>query len=229
MLTRRTLRQLAVLLPLVGACAGCGGDSGPHWVGKTYLLDAPAFSAGKWTKPPKFGADIGGYVPQFLFGVAAGAGGDLAITVATSYAGVQDACNPTTPVTSSGADYPKLQISAHTFPMRVLDSQKGTMVPATARDLIFKDVLPGDSAAKTGELDATVDVRDLYSLFHLISDNPTPDMVCSTFLSYNVPCDVCALDGQQYCLTLQAQAIGATQVPTPVVQVQASDISASCQ
>ena len=145
MLSRRVLRQLAVLLAAVGVFAGCGGDSGPHWVGKNYLLDAPAFSAGKWTKPPKFGSDVGAYVPQFLFGIEAGTGGDLAITVTTAYAGVQDACNPTTQVTSSGADYPKSQISASTFPMRVLDSQKGTMVPATARDLIFKDVLPGDS------------------------------------------------------------------------------------
>ena len=229
-MTRYSLRKVALLLPAVGVVAGCGSSSSPssaNWIGKTYLLDTPALSAGHWTKPVGFGSDIGGYVPQFLIGIEAGSGSDLMVTLTTATLGVQDMCNVTTEVSASGANYPKIDVLAPSFPMRIMDSETGKPVPSTAHNLELKDLLPGNSGTASGELDATVDVAELYSLFHLIP-NATKESVCSTFASYNVSCETCASNGQPYCLTLQATQIAATSAPAPIQKVTASDIAPTC-
>jgi hypothetical protein len=229
-LTRTFLRQAALFLSTVGVVAGCGSSSSPSsadWVGKTYLLDTPALTAAHWTKPQGFGGDIGAYVPQFLLGVEAGTGGDLTITLTSALAGAQDPCNLTTQVTASGASYPNIDIVAPSLPIRIYDSHKGTYVPSTARNVAFKSIFPAGAPAKEGELDATVDVAELYSLFYQIPD-ATKETVCAQFASYSVPCETCAFNSQPYCLTLQAVQIGATVAATPIKKVTASDIAATC-
>jgi hypothetical protein len=199
--------------------AGCGGDSNgapsDAWVGKTFLLDTPSYAAAYWVKPKGFGADIGSHVPQFLIGVEKGTGSDLTITLATATDGVQDLCVPTTQVTASGADYPSIAIVASAFPMRIYDSHADTYVSTTGHDVTFKNLLPGNTDPSLAELDATLDVAELYPLFWQVPD-ATKDAVCATFASYDVSCETCAANGQPYCLTVQAVQMSATESSTPI-------------
>ena len=246
---RHSIRHLTVLLSTISGLAACGGGSSSpqpsdagktgssQWVGKTFLLDTPAIGESNWTEPSGFGSDIGSYVPQFLIGVEAGSGDALTITLATATAGVQDPCNVTTPVTSSGAEYPNSLIQATAVPVIIMNTKTLAKVPATVHNFTLKNVLPGASAATNGELDATVDVADLYSLFYAFGANPTKDSVCSPTDStkglpaFGVNCETCPQqNGGSYCLTLQAVQIGATLAPSPVKTVLASDIDpTSCQ
>lgn len=233
-MTRLSIRRFALLLPVMAALAACGEDkaSSSNWVGKTFLLDTPALSGGHWTEPKGFGADIGAYVPQFLLGVAAASGGDMTITLATAVGGVQDPCSVTTQVPASGASYPDSQILATTFPMRIMDPQTGTAVPTNARDVTFTNVLPGRPGNKQGELGATLDVAELYSLFYKISDTPTKELVCSQFEALSsgaVVCETCAFNGEKFCLTVHAVQLGADASPTPITKISAGDIAAPCQ
>jgi hypothetical protein len=226
------VRRLSLLVSVVGALSACGGNSssGPNWVGKTYLLDY--VPAANWTKPKGVGSDVGAYVPQFLIGVAAGTGSDLAITLTTAMDGSQDMCNPTTQVTVSGANYPSSEISVPSLPIHVVDTDSAhpASVHSTAHDFLLKDVLPADSAAKVGELDATVDLGELYKLFYLVP-NATPDAVCQTLNQAGVPCDVCAFNQQPYCLTLQASQIVASKSAATITPLADSVIASdpSCQ
>jgi len=240
---RSSVRVLAALLPAVFGFAGCGeshsssgtpdaSGSASVWLGKTYLLDNPNFAAANWTMPAGFGADIGAYVPQFLIGVAAGSGSDLTITIATASGGAQDLCNVTTQVSASGASYPDIKITLPTFPMRIVDSNPAhaKVVQTTGHDVILTNVLPGDKPAMDGQLDATMDISELYPLFYQIP-NPTPATVCSTFKSLGgIDCETCSFDPNQqpYCLTLQAVQIGATLASTQITPVSAGNIGASC-
>jgi len=91
-------------------------------------------------------------------------------------------------------------------------------------------LLPADSAAKVGELDATVDLGELYKLFYLVP-NATPDAVCQTLNQAGVPCDVCAFNQQPYCLTLQASQIVASKSAATITPLADSVIASdpSCQ
>ena len=188
------------------------------------MLDAPTLPASYWVQPKGFGSDIGTYVPQFLIGVEKGSGDDLTITLGTTLgapsSGTQDTCVPTTQVTASGASYPNIQMTTTTLPMRIWDTQSSVYVPSTAHDVTFKNLLPGNPDSATAELDATVDVAELHSLFYQIP-NPTADNVCATFKSYSVPCETCSFNGQPYCLTLKAVQVSdkVTPAPAPIQKI----------
>jgi hypothetical protein len=216
--------------------AACGSSQSSNpaakWIGKTYLFDAPNIGQQYWTKPKNFGA--GSYVPQFFFKIEAGSGtDDLSITMAPGYNNQQDLCSQTTQVTASGASYPSVEISASTFPMRIEDFSvaHAMVVPSTAHDVVFTDILPGDSEATDGRLDATVDIAELYPLFFQVPEPRDKDTVCATLKSGSsgsVTCQTCNFNNQPYCLSLTAVQIGATETSTPIKQVQASDIGSSC-
>lgn len=224
-MTRACLRGFYLIFPALVALIGCGdsgggGASSKDWVGKTFLLDTPALPPAYWVQPKDFGKDLGAYVPQFLIGVGAGTGSDLAITLGTGMSGVQDVCVATTQVTASGSSYPNIDIVAPSFPMRIYDPQKAAYVATTAHDVKLVNVLPGNKDLSTAELHATVDVAELYSLFYQIP-NATKESVCSTFSSYGVPCATCTFNNQPYCLTLKAVQV-TTAETTPPIQPVAS-------
>jgi hypothetical protein len=205
--------------------AACGGsDTG--WAGKTFLLEVPSTH---WVEPPGIGGDVGGFVPQFLLGVEkAGGANALAIQIATANGGVQDVCNPTTSVTTTGAEYPGVEIAAAAFPLHIVDRNRTpyVVVDTTIRNLAFKDVLPG-GPSKEGELSATIDAAEVYPLFRLVP-NPSPDSVCAALASAGAPCATCPHSGRPYCLAIRAVQLGAVATPTRVTPVAAADIPASC-
>jgi hypothetical protein len=227
-LTRVFIRRFMVSLPLVGLLVGCGSSStsapSDAWVGKTFMLDTPALPKTYWVKPSGFGSDIGAYVPQFLIGVEKGTGDNLTINLAAAQDGVQDLCVKTTQVTASGAHYPNIEIVAADFPMRIYDSHALTYVSTTGRDVTFKNLLPGNTDPSIAELDATLDVAELYPLFWQIPD-ATKDSVCATFASYGVSCATCSFDNQPYCLSIEAVQVSTTQAPTPIQTVTAPSCS----
>jgi hypothetical protein len=222
--TYQAFPRFALLLTSFGLLVGCGADSAgapsDAWVGKTFLLDTPSYPAVYWVKPKGFGADIGTYVPRFLIGVEKGAATDeLTISLAAALGGtqdlVQDLCVPTTQVTASGANYPLIDIVADAFPMRIYDTNADSYVPTTGRNVLFRNLLPGNTDTSIAEFDATIDVSELYSLFYQVI-NPSKDSVCATFASYQVPCETCASNDQPYCLTIRGVQMSATESPVPI-------------
>jgi hypothetical protein len=216
----------SLLLPWVLLLAACGEeDAGSsRWVGKTYLLDIPAAN---WAEPPGIGGDIGDFVPQFLIGVESAAAGNLTITLGTAAGGAQDPCTPTTQVTTSAAEYPRTQIIAARFPMRIVDAVNAITVNTTIHDLTLTNVLPAESAAKDGELKATADIAEIYPLFTKIP-NATKESVCSQLAAFGAPCAICAANAQPYCLTIKAVELASTAAPTPVAPILASTLPVSC-
>lgn len=215
--------------------AACGSNQPSHpaakWIGKTYLFDAPNVSSQNWTKPKNF--DAGPYIPQFFFKVEAGTGSDLAITMATGYDNTQELCTPTTQVTTSGANYPSIEISAQSFPMHIEDfsPKHPAEVSSTAHDVRFTDILPGDEEATDGRIDAVVDIAEIYPLFFQVPEPRDKDSVCSTLKSGSsgsVTCQTCSFNNEPYCLSLTAVQIGATETSTQIKQVSAGDIGSSC-
>ena len=249
-MTRLSIRYLTVLLSTISGFAACGGGSSnpststntstntttaSQWIGKTFLLDTPNVDSSKWTAPPDpVGASVGGYVPQFLIGVAAGSGSDLSITLATATNGAQDMCTPTKQVTASGAKYPNIDISALSFPIHisVTSGKQTAQVETTVHNFVLKDVLPGLSSNATSELDAVIDLAEMYSLFLQIPESKrTKEEVCSELAGMTnneTTCEQCDFNQQNFCMTLQGVQISATEVGTTIKSVSSADIASSC-
>jgi hypothetical protein len=234
--TQSLSRRLVLLLSSLVMVAACGSNESANpaakWIGKTYLFDAPSVSSQHWTKPKNF--DAGPYIPQFFFKVEAGSGSDLAITLASGYDNTQDLCSVTTQVTTTGANFPSVEISAGSFPMHIQDFSTAhpARVASTAHDVRFTDILPGDGEATDGRIDAVVNIAELYPLFFQVPEPRDKDSVCSTLKSGSsgsVTCQACSFNNSEpYCLSLTAVQIGATETSTQIRQVSAGDIGASC-
>jgi hypothetical protein len=233
---RNSALQLVFVLPIVGAFAACSGGDGDTstpslWAGKTFLLDVPALSNSKWVRPKGFGADIGRYVPQFLIGVEAGAAADsLKFTLTTAQEGQQDMCNQTTEVEVAGVQEPDITISVGDFPMHIIsqDSEHPGDEHTTGRNVIFTNILPGNEDPTTSQLDATLDVAELYPFFWQIQD-ASKETVCETFDYNGVPCEACPQNSEPYCLSVRAvQLPPATEVATSIQKLSASEAAANC-
>jgi hypothetical protein len=223
------------LLVVSSIAVGCGsnGDASSHWAGKTYLLD---IAANHWSKPSRdVGAEIAPFVPQFLFGIT-GVGTDLTATVATATGGIQNMCNLTQEASASESQYPRSQIAVAEFPMafqelndRVTPNQMIT-VHSTLHNLVFADVLPGDSTVPAGTFDVTANIAELYPLFIRIDPPPpTVDSVCRVLEGVGNACETCAFDsGSKTCLTLGSHQLVATPTTATVARVSPGDIAAAC-
>lgn len=233
-MTMRCNLAYALNSSLILCLVGCGsstkaptGASSNPWQGHTYLLNVPDTH---WTQPKNVGKDIGPFVPKFLLGVNGSTGTTLDVLLGTSDAsGVQDLCNPTTSLPST-AQYPDSQLGPADAMLFIRDATHGKSVLATARELTIKNALPGtDTTLSPGEFSATVDLRELYSLFYLLTD-PTADSVCTALAQAGTPCAACPQDGAAYCLTLKAIQLAATALTDVTVQgVDSADLGASCE
>jgi len=224
-----TTTTLLALFPLFTlACSSDSGTSSSYpWVGQSFLLSVPA---DRWTEPAGIGSDIGNFVPNFIIEVSSVSDGSLQANLGTADDnGAQDLCNPTTSITGT-AQPPSVQIGPAEVPLRIVDADHGVVVTAMAHDFTLTNILPdGDVMATEGELSATVDARELYPLFYLLT-NPTPDVVCSALLSFGAACSACPGDGAAYCLSLKAVRLGATELTgTNLQPVDAASLDSSCQ
>ena len=225
---------VAFLLSSFGlALAGCSSNQGQgsHWAGKTFLLSIPTDN---WAQPRGFGDQIALVVPQFIIGLQAGTGSDLAVTLGTAKDGKQNLCNITTPATASESQYPKSSISAETFPIVVTSDNTDAGAPitvhTTVRNAAFTDVLPGDTAASTGIFEATIDFGELYPLFPKAMP-PTPQGVCDLLSGASVTgasCALCPHNDKTECLTVKAEQLGAVASSAQIEQILVGDLASSC-
>lgn len=188
------------------------------WVGKSYLLSVPEDN---WIDPQGIGPEIGPHVPSFLMRVDAGTSDSVSLTLTSADAtGAQEMCTPTTTVAATtGGPYPGVQIGPVDFPVHLKNQNDPVQVNATIRGLTITNVLPGAAPAEEGELMATMDMREIYPMFTLLT-NPDPDSVCNALESFEAPCEPCT-DGQLYCLTITAILLGATETTSAITPVAA--------
>ncbi|MBN2196464.1 MAG: hypothetical protein JW751_26875 [Polyangiaceae bacterium] len=227
--TRMGMLLLAVL-PLVTACGdGKNEEETPAnvtWVDQTYTLTIPKVA---WTVPAGlFGEDLGGFVPAFIFDMGALTGGNLAVT-ATSLvvpeAGqaqqlTQQMCNPTTDTSMSTAAYPSSQIGPIDFPLYLKNGDRAEI--GKVYGLTITGILPdGATPATTGVFSGTIDVRELWPLFTGIMAS-SGDSVCTALPNFDpnnpISCQPCPHDGAVYCVSMQAEGLGATAVTPMTIQ-----------
>jgi hypothetical protein len=223
------------LLLATSLAVGCGANenASSHWAGKTYLLD---IGPKHWTKPTRdVGGEIAPFVPQFLFAIT-GEGTDLTVTLATATGGIQNMCNLTQEAALSESQYPKSQIVVPEFPMafqelddRVTPNQMIT-VHSTLHNLVFADVLPGDSTTSAGTFDVAANIAELCPLFIRIDPlEPTVDNVCQLLADAGAACETCAFDSSsKTCLTLGSRQLAATPATATVTRVSSGEIAADC-
>lgn len=211
-------RILFFAAPALVACGSSGGDKpsdSNEWSGHTYKLSIGDRS---WTDPRGVINDIKDYVPEFWFEVKGTSSKSFDVVTATARDGTQDVCNPT--ATLPGADN---AIGPADFPLRIKHAKEDIVVHATLHDLTFDNVLPsGGAVSTTGTFSATLDGRDVAPLFTLIDSDPTPDELCTALsqVSPPAPCEVCAYDGQTYCLTLKASKVGAEEATSTITPIE---------
>ena len=203
------------LPPLLAAASllGCGSDEpkGQAWVGKTFLLDTPAVSLSRWAKPAVLGPVLINHAPQFLFAVADGADGDLAVTIATAQEYVQDPCTATVQTAIRRADYPSGTIAVPAFTMHIVsrDPTRPGDSQVTVHDVVFEDVLPGAAA---GKIHFTIDIPD----------------ICPAMDEAGVPCEICSWNGQRVCQVVEVVDVTAEERSDPVVPISAGSLSVTC-
>jgi hypothetical protein len=222
---RRAFATIAFLVAALSQFGCSDDDTAGTWIDHTYLLDVPNTS---WSKPtPRIGSEIGDFVPNFVLEVSKGEGSQLAVTLGTAVDGAQDLCNPTT-VVNADADYPSIQVGPSEFPLHIKHLTADVTVNATAYDLSLTDVLPNkDTASREGVLSATLDTRELYPLFTLLPA-PSPESVCAALESFDAPCQPCPADRELFCLTIQANYLGAIETSLALEAVEAANVDASC-
>lgn len=223
-------RRSCLLLVASWALVCCGGDKpnpkAQAWIGKTFLLDTPAISTSSWTKPS--GALIGNYgVPQFFFGVEAGSGDDLTITLAGAQEGNQDTCAPTTQAVASGATYPNSTITAAQFPIRVVnkDPTDPRQMVTTIHDVTFRDTLPGLDSTATSQFDGIFNFAELAPF---LDPNSTKDALCQIAAASGSPCETCPFDGEPYCMSFEAVQVSAKETSASIKNIASSDIPVPC-
>jgi hypothetical protein len=238
-----TLRSLALLPALLLLFAGCGGDdddgdsqaeadagaedASVPWENRTYLLEIPRQD---WSEPRQIGDEIGEFVPHFLLQVGGSSEGSYELLMGTAdAAGVQDMCNPTTRVETVAKPYPEIQIGPFEFVVRLVGADEVTTVYAALQELTITNILPdGDEPAEEGELQGSVDAREIYPLLHVLLE-PSPEAACAAFESFEAACEPCPSDGEVFCLPGKAEFLGATELEDAVVEpIDQESLDPSC-
>ena len=208
-------------LPLAACSEGDPADGPPsEGTGATgiYALDVPESF---WTDPPGIGADIGAFVPEFLFDVSG-----TTVTLGTAHQRVQDQCTPTAVVQATVAP-PQFVLGPMDYEMHLENAANQAQVNTTIRALTITNVIPPTDDAG-GTLSAVLDAREIYPMFHLLTD-PQPSAVCSALDEFDAPCEPCPQDGQPFCLTITATRLEAVPAPEIVMgPVDGAGLGAEC-
>ena len=182
-----------------------------------YALDVPDTY---WSDPPGIGADIGVFVPRFLFDVSG-----KEVTLGTAKEGVQDPCTPTAVAPANKKE--QVVVGPIDYQMHLVNETNHAHVNTTIRNLTFADVLPpvGDEG---GTLTAVLDAREISPIFHLLPD-PKPEDVCAALDDFGAACEPCPQDNQPFCLTIAADRLEAVPAPEMTMgPVDKASLGAEC-
>lgn len=79
-----------------------------------------------------------------------------------------------------------------------------------------------------GVLAGELDARLLAPLLLELLDTDDPDYICELLVGFGVNCGACSSDGEEYCLTILADSLVATELGTEIECVDESDCHAQC-
>lgn len=198
---RRSLgRQIGPMLALSGLVL-LGGCDQPTPAGRTYMLEIPAHH---WTQPAGIGRDIAPFVPTFALHFDAEDESRVYLGAATPE-DLQDPCVPTTVASFTLDDEGSFQLDPVDFPVRIPDIHNEFMVSTAIYGLEIDGVgLMTQGENSGGRLAATMDVREVIDLFHLLPE-PDPIAACNAIVSTGGACEPCTMtDHASYCLRLGA-------------------------
>ncbi len=221
---------LATVWPLLGGCSDEATEDavGPEsWAEQTFRMQ---ISAASWTEPPGWGAEIGDFVPEFVFTTGALTADSLPVTIATAdAAGLQQPCNPTVAVTAATSSFPSSQLGPIDFPLYLKHIREDVAVIGTVRGMTLTNVLPGEGATKAGELTGILDFREIYPMFTVLMP-PTPESACNALTDTGVTCAACPHDSEPFCVAIKAVRLGATAAASMTLApvAQGSVDSAAC-
>jgi hypothetical protein len=206
--SHRRILLTAALLCAAGCGPGNSEETSP-WEEHTYVLTIPATA---WSPP--VGGDITPFVPHFAIRVERSSGDELDVLMgAVNAEGQQEPCNPTTAVKAASKSDGGFALGPVDVPVYLKHGD--AEVIASIYDLKMTAVLPdGAEPAQEGTFAGTLDFREVYGLFVLLS-NPTPDGVCSGVQVVQVQCGPCR-DEEPYCVTLTAEEVGTTESGTSI-------------
>ena len=224
---------------------GGGGAQSPL-AGHTYVLTT---TNSNWTKPRGIAKDVENVMPHFLFQVTSAGGNNVKVLMSVAPKVkdadgkvledmiTQDPCSPTHEFSSSGiaAQLGPEDLKLHLVnTVKLEDPNDDLSVTAMVKGLEFKNIFPADGKAWTadqianedypGELNATMDFRELAPLFNVLyhpdGAPPTPKEICDQ-LPDTASCADCG-DGSITCLSAQASLLHAEDHPgltvTPVTE-----------
>lgn len=219
---------LTIVWPLLGGCSDEATEDavGPEsWGEQTFRMQ---ISAASWTQPPGWGAEIGDFVPQFVFSTGALTADSLEVTIGTTNAaGAQQPCNPTATVAATTSSFPSSQLGPIDFPLYLKHIREDVAVLGTVRGMTLTNVLPG-GAAKMGELTGILDFREIYPMFTVLVP-PTPEGACTALTDTDVTCEACPHDGEPFCVSIKAvrlDAIAGTPMTLAPVALEGIDATA---
>lgn len=202
---------LASLVALLSAC-GSPEEEGSHALSnKVFVLQ---IASSNWTKPNK-AEQISDYIPQFVIKFEEGSADAMPYTLASAKNGAQDPCGPTVTGTTSVTPF---GLGPVELPLHLVHPTEPYAANTTVHGFTLTNVIPDGTTVAQGQLNAVVDIRDVYKLFLQLgfAGKPpeNPDIVCKEFEKQTdqagTSCGPCA-DQQPYCLPLEAQYLSATE------------------
>ena len=191
-------------------------------IGNGYHLNMPLTA---WTEPAGIGDVIGYFVPIILFGVEdAGAGfidflAGIGIDTEAK-AIVQDECVVTTELPGGTLDEEgNFETGPHDFQMEIFG------LDAILYDTMCSGKINTDGTEFSGvEFGGMMDIRHVIDLFFY-----DEDQVCALASAFGTQCVACPSDGEEYCVSIKAEAFKAELVSDLTIQeITPADIGPEC-
>lgn len=103
----------------------------------------------------------------------------------------------------------------------------GTVLPVS--DLYIRGTFAPDCSYTAGGVwQATLDARALGPLFDDLLGTTDPDEICTALTTFGMLCEVCATDGETYCVELELDQLAGDAMSEPVHCVSQEDCHPSC-
>ena len=198
---------------------------GASLVGKAYKLD---LANARFVKPEGIGALLSQYLTvDVLVGIESTDNGEIKMVGAIAEEGseppTQAACDPT--IDFPVADFsqnPYFAVSGDSFDINVED------MSVSIEDFSLSgDFAPDGSYIDGVQLIGSIDTRPLVPL---LGDEGSPDSaICDLAATLNITCEPCSDGSGDFCLSLEADSIGAPSIDTTITPIEDPCALAECE